>query len=67
MANNVVGHVIGSDKKVLDEVSTVADVKSKLKIGADYTASLNGQQASDSEEVSAGDYVTFSRAVKGGI
>lgn len=68
MATNVIGHVIGADKQVFDGVDTVADVKKKLGIeGQTFAATVNGEPAEDSDEVNEGDYVTFARAVKGGL
>lgn len=66
MASNVIGHVIGSDRKVLDSVDTVGDVREKLGIDANYAASVNGDPADDSDELEDQDYVSFSRQVKGG-
>lgn len=71
MANNVIAQVLGGKKEVLDNVDSVAAVKSQLgqKIGQDltnYTASLNGEPASNTDSVSDGDFVSLSQAVKGG-
>lgn len=65
MAKNVIAQVLGGEKKVLDDVYTVADVKAKLGASA-YTASVNGSPASDSESLEDGDFVSLSQAVKGG-
>lgn len=66
MAQNVIAQVVGGTKQVIDNVSTVADVRrAKGSIPAGYKASINGNLASDSEEVSDGDYVSFAEAVKG--
>jgi sulfur carrier protein ThiS len=66
MANNVIAQVLGGDKKVLDSVETVADVKEKLS-AQNYTASVNGDPASNDYELSDGDFVSLSQAVKGGL
>jgi sulfur carrier protein ThiS len=65
MTNNVIAQVLGGEKKILDNVATVADVK-KLMGAEGYTAAINGSPASDSEALSEGDIVTLSKAVKGG-
>ncbi len=66
MANNVVAQVLGGDKKVLDNVETVGDVKAQLAVSG-YSATVNGDTASDSDELSDGDFVSLSQAVKGGL
>lgn len=67
MAQNIVGQVLGGKKEVLDGVSTVADVRAKLGATGNYTASINGVPASDLDEVTDGDFVSLSQAVKGGL
>lgn len=67
MTNNVIAQVFGGEKKVLDGVSTVADVKAKMGCTANYAALVNGSPAADSDELSEGDFVTLSVAVKGGL
>lgn len=65
MANNVIAQVLGGEKKVLDNVSTVRDAQTRL--GAEgYTAAINGSPANVDEALDEGDIVTFSKAVKGG-
>lgn len=66
MANNVIAQVLGGEKQILDNVETVKDVKEKLNVLA-YTATVNGDQADNSEELSDGDFVSLSQAVKGGL
>lgn len=66
MANNVVVQVLGGDKKVLDNVGTIADVKAKLGATA-YTAQVNLEPASNDYELADGDFVSLSQAVKGGL
>lgn len=65
MASNVVAQVQGGEKKVLDDVYTVADVREKMN-AAGYTASINGDPASDSDEVNDQDFISFAVATKGG-
>lgn len=65
-ANNVIAQVLGSDKKVLDGVSTVAQVRDKMNVSSDYGATVNGEAAHDSDPVADNDFVAFSRKVKGG-
>jgi sulfur carrier protein ThiS len=66
MANNVVVQVLGGSKKVLDNVHSVADVKSQVGAQA-YAASINGDPATDGSQLSDGDFVSLSQAVKGGL
>lgn len=63
---NVVVQVLGGDKKVLDNVDTVADVRSKLNIESAYQASVNDEEADDSYDLGDNDFVTFTEKVKGG-
>lgn len=67
MVDNVVGQVVGGEKIVCDGVSTVGDVRRKMNVSSEYTATVNGDNASDSSYVSRGAYVAFSRKVKGGL
>lgn len=66
MANNIVAHAIGEDRKVLD-ASTVGEVRQNLNIPAEFVATLNGTPAQDTATLRDRDYVTFSRPVKGGM
>lgn len=65
MAKNVIAQILGADKKVLDDVATVGEVKSKLN-ATGYTASVNGDSQTDSFGLEDGDFVLLSQAVKGG-
>lgn len=65
MANYVIAQVNGGDRKVLDSVETVGDVRSAMG-AAGYTATLNGRPTSDSESVRENDKVIFAQAAKGG-
>jgi hypothetical protein len=65
MAQNVITQILGGDKKVLDGVQTIGDIKKALAVSS-YTATLNGSPASDSDSVEDGDFVSLSQAVKGG-
>lgn len=64
-AQNVIAQVVGGQKKILDDVSTVADVRRSLGLTASYKAAVNGEPAADSVTLRQGDYVSFSEAVKG--
>jgi sulfur carrier protein ThiS len=66
MAKNVIAQVLGGEKKVLDDVTTVGDVKAKLKSEA-YTASVNGDPQPNDYELDDNDFVSLSQAVKGGL
>lgn len=63
---NVIAQVIGGSKKVLDGVSTVADVKKELSADG-YVAQINGRPADDETQVRSGDFVTLAKAAKGGL
>lgn len=65
MAANVIAQVVGGEKKVLDNVNTVGDVRAKLGLSASYRASVQGEPQNDDFIVRAGEYVSFSEAVKG--
>lgn len=65
MAKNVIAQVLGGDKKVIDSANTVGDIKTQMGVTG-YTATVNGDQESDSYELSDGDFVSLSQAVKGG-
>ncbi len=65
MAQNIITQVLGGSKSVMDGVSTIADIRAKLSLGANYSASIDGEPASDSSEVVDGNYVSFAHQVKG--
>lgn len=48
------------------EANTVREVKQKLN-AANYAAAVNGEPASDDQELSDYEYVSLSPAVKGGL
>lgn len=66
MAKNVVVQVLGGSKQVLDGATTVSDVKRQLGVDK-YSASINGEPASDHQQLEDGDFVSLSQAVKGGL
>lgn len=65
MANNVIAQVLGGEKKILDGVATVQEVTSRLNVTG-YTATVNGAQETAGYQLSDGDFVSLSQAVKGG-
>jgi len=65
-ANNVIAQTLGGSKEILDGVDTVSDARQKLGLASDYSATVNGTTGSDSTTLRDGDYVAFSRKVKGG-
>ena len=66
MAKNIIAQVLGGEKKVLDDVSNVGDVKAALGVTG-YAASVNGTPSSDGTLLEDGDFVSLSQAVKGGL
>lgn len=66
MANNVMAQVMGGEKKILENMDTVSDVKNALNCQTGYTALVNGDAAEDDDELNEGDFVTLSKSVKGG-
>lgn len=65
MASNVITQVQGGQKSVFDGVNTVGDARAKAN-AAGYAASVNGNPAQDSDELTEGDFVSFAVATKGG-
>jgi hypothetical protein len=66
MANNVIVQVLGGNKKILDNVETVKDVKTKMGLAEGYTAAIDEVTANDTDKVQEGNFVTLSKSVKGG-
>jgi hypothetical protein len=58
--------VMGGDIKELADVSSVADVKSRLQ-ATNHTATVNGEAVEDDYELSDFEFVTLAPAVKGGL
>jgi hypothetical protein len=62
----VTAQVLGGDPKLLDDVGTVGQVKSRMN-AAGHTATVNGEPADDDHQLSDYEFVTLSPAVKGGL
>jgi sulfur carrier protein ThiS len=67
MAKNIIAEALGGQPKLI-EAATVQDAFNALNLPkGNYTASINGDEASMSDELSDRDHVTFAQAVKGGM
>jgi sulfur carrier protein ThiS len=66
MTNNIIAQVSGGEKRVLENHSTVAQVKATMGCTEGFTAMINGSPAADSDALDEGDFVSLSKAVKGG-
>lgn len=66
MANHVIAQVLGGPKQVIEGASTVGDVRRQLNLENEYQAMVSGSSKSDSDSLRDGDYVAFTRKVKGG-
>lgn len=64
MANKVTVEVTSKDAKTLNNVSTVGDVMKELGV-ENYAATVNGEPADKSYELSDYEYVTLAPQVKG--
>jgi hypothetical protein len=60
----VTATVVGGKATAHEDIYTVAELKQKLNI-TNYQASINGEPVSDEDDLTDGDYVTFSPQVKG--
>jgi len=65
MANNVTAQALGAQPKVLDDVSTVADIISQLELD-NPSVKVNGQTKSSDYTLADFDFVSFGAKVKGG-
>ena len=65
MASNIKAQVSGGSIQNLDDVETVGDVKKRLEVTG-YTATVNGEPADNSYELSDYEFVMLAPAVKGG-
>ena len=65
MASNVIGQVVGGQKKVFDGLNTVGDIRAQLGIGSNYAGAIEGVNQPDSAELDDNQYVSFSEQVKG--
>ena len=64
MAVSVSAQAVGGSLKIVENVTTVADVKKQLGL-PNYTATVNGEPAEDGEELEANVFVSLAPAVKG--
>jgi hypothetical protein len=62
---SVIGSVAGGDPERID-ADTVADVKEALGLSGNFTATVDGETASEDTLLSDNQYVCFAQAVKGG-
>lgn len=68
MAKNVQSQICGGDiKKHEEELRTVGDVRAKLGLGRDSTATVNGEPAEDGHVLRNFEFVGFAKATAGGI
>lgn len=65
-AKDVIAQVVGGEKKVVEGVENVAQVREKMGLSSDYTATVNTDPVDDNFTLRANDYVAFTRKVKGG-
>lgn len=61
----VAAKVFGGDLQEID-VDTVGDARAHLGLGDTYTATVNGEAEDDSFGLEDGDWVVFTKSVKGG-
>lgn len=66
MANKVTVHVMGGESQIVDNVSSVGDLKTQLGL-SEYTAVVNGDPATDTTELGDFSRVTLTKSVKGGM
>ncbi len=66
MAKNVQAQVAGGEIKQYRGVDEVSDLREKIGLGKDHTATINGEPAADGDELNDYDFVSFAPAVKGG-
>lgn len=65
MASNVTAQALGAQPKVLNNVSTVAEVISQLSLD-NPSIKVNGQTVEASHSLSDFDFISFGAKVKGG-
>lgn len=63
---SVAGKVIGGTLKEYSGISTVGDLASSMSLEGNYTAQVNGEPAEFGDYLENTDFVTFTKAVKGG-
>ena len=66
MPFDVMAQVAGGSKQIVYGVGTIGEVKKSLNL-PDYAAAKNGESASDNDSLSEGDFITLTKAVKGGV
>ena len=63
---SVAGKVIGGTLKEYSGITSVSDLAGAMGLEGNYTAQVNGEPADFSDYLEDTDYVTFTKAVKGG-
>lgn len=66
MAKQVQGQVAGGKIEVYKNVKTVGDLREKLDLNQDHTASVNGEPADDDDRLEEFAFVSFAPRVTGG-
>lgn len=66
MAAQVQVQVTGGPIKLVKNVDTVQELREKLELGKDYTATVKGEPADDDQDLEEFDFVGFAQAVRGG-
>jgi len=67
MAKQVTAQVAGGQPKLVKNVDTVEELRDKLELGGDYTATVNGEVADNDTELNDYEFISFAQKVKGGI
>lgn len=63
---SVAGKVIGGTLKEYSGITSVSDLANVMGLEGNYTAQVNGEPADFDDYLEDTDYVTFTKAVKGG-
>ncbi len=66
MAKQVTAQVIGGDPRLIKNVDDIKELRLKLDLGSDHSATVNGEPEDDSYELSDYEFVSFAPKVKGG-
>lgn len=67
MAKQVQAQIAGGEVKVVRNVETVKELRRKLDLDKDHSATVNGEPEADEYELNDYELVTFAPKVQGGF
>jgi hypothetical protein len=63
--SNIVAQVTGGQKKIVDNVTTIKDLRLQMNLADNYVATMDGTPVNDNDYIKEKAFVSFAEKVKG--